>query len=585
MGRTIAPLLVLLVSCEALGPRLMAAQDSVIVIDPDAPAPPDSLTQFGPPPEVLRSALKLFNDSSTTRLVGDLTLPAASLWQGSFGLYRGVLRVYGRVRGPVVVINGDLIVAPGGVIQGDVVLIGGRFQVLPGGRHEGTARRYAERAAVSRGSDGLLVVRDRRRSLADLSSARASFQTGQIRTTLSLETARAYNRIEGLPVVFGPTFLGDATPGIELRLDVRGIFRTAQDQSKLRGNLGYLVRHEWRLGASHNLGFGARVYDVIETIEDQPLSRGESGLASFLFQRDYHDYFLTSGRGAYAFAQPRPGLRLEASYRDDEERTVGANDPISLFRNADRWRPNPLIDDGHFRTFRLRFDLDSRNNKESPTNGWLLQAQYEYSNSDDASPVILPRTIRAPIPTGREYHFGKLWVDARRYARLDPRTRFNLRIVGGGWVTGDPLPIQRRLSLGGTELLPGYDFRQFTCAPTGFVDPASAGFCDRNVVAQAELRRRVNLGLTYRFRNPDLYDLDRVIGIDHADLVLFGNAGDAWLSGVGPGRVPNDRVPNFNEWAKDVGFGIDTGSWGVYAAKALTGHQPIRLSFRLQRRF
>ena len=34
-------------------------------------------------------------------------------------------------------------------------------------------------------------------------------------------------------------------------------------------------------------------------------------------------------------------------------------------------------------------------------------------------------------------------------------------------------PMQRRVSLGGPDLLPGYDFREFTCAPRGFDDSSS----------------------------------------------------------------------------------------------------------------
>ena len=50
-------------------------------------------------------------------------------------------------------------------------------------------------------------------------------------------------------------------------------------------------------------------------------------------------------------------------------------------------------------------------------------------------------------------------------------------------------------------------------------------------------------------------------------------------------QVPNNRIPKFGEWDSDVGVGIDTGGLGLYAARALTRDEPIRLILRLQRRF
>lgn len=60
--RPLAALLLLLVV-----PALAAAQDSVIVIDPDAP-PSDTVELVGPPTDVLAELIELYNDSTTTRI-------------------------------------------------------------------------------------------------------------------------------------------------------------------------------------------------------------------------------------------------------------------------------------------------------------------------------------------------------------------------------------------------------------------------------------------------------------------------------------------------------------------------------------
>ncbi|MGH7703544.1 MAG: BamA/TamA family outer membrane protein, partial [Gemmatimonadales bacterium] len=229
-------------------------------------------------------------------------------------------------------------------------------------------------------------------------------------------------------------------------------------------------------------------------------------------------------------------------------------------------------------------ELDRRNHRELTTSGWWVRMNYEHASSDDVAPVALPGVIRSSIPTDG-YSFGRLTLDARRYTRLTPNTRINLRLWAGGWLGGDPLPIQHRLSLGGPDLLPGYRFRAFTCAAGGYSDPAMPALCDRTVALQAEFRSRLSLGLGYQYRDRNRRELDRFIGIEEADLVLFSDAGKAWLTGNGPGRVPNNRIPNLNEWKADAGVGIDAGGIGVYLTKALTDGEPVRLFVRLRRRF
>jgi hypothetical protein len=68
-------------------------------------------------------------------------------------------------------------------------------------------------------------------------------------------------------------------------------------------------------------------------------------------------------------------------------------------------------------------------------------------------------------------------------------------------------------------------------------------------------------------------------------LVLLGDAGKSWLTGDGPGRVPNNRIPSIDEWKADLGVGADAGWVGVYLAKAITDGEPVRFFLRLERRF
>lgn len=570
----------LLLTLAVVLPSALRAQDSVIVIDPDAPPGDSTVVRGGPPPEVVAELIRTFNDSATTRMQGDVSFPVGSSFSGRLAVYRGSLRLAGRVSGSITVVNATLYLLPGADVQGDILVVGGRLIRSAGTRHEGDERVFWDAAPVLRVADGSLVLRDRRRPLANLATAKTTFQTGRVRTTLFLATGGTYNRVEGLPIVFGPLFELRPTRNMLARLDLRGILRTAGEGSRLTSDFGYTARGELRFPT---VGIGGRVYSEVGSIEDQPLSAAESGWSAFLLQRDYHDYFERVGGGAYAWVQPARPLRVEVSLRRDHERSVRATDPWSLLRNSDRWRRNPLIDDGIYFTTGLDVTYDTRNQRDLPGTGWHLQGRYEHGTSDNVSPVALPDVVRPPVPVGGGYEYDRLSLDLRRYSRLTPSLRVMGRLRADGWLAGDRLPVQRRVSLGGPDLLPGYDFRSFTCAPRGFEDSSEPALCDRSIVAQVEVRTRIGLNLGYRLR--DREGGSRFIGIEEADLVFLGDVGKAWLAGDGPEQVAVDRIPSLDEWKVDIGVGLDAGEIGAYLAKGLSGGEPIKFLVRLQRRF
>ncbi len=559
-----------------------AAQDSVIVIDPDEPGADSGLS--GLPPDVLLQLLTTWNDSSTVRLPGGLTLPAGSRLDGQVASFRGTLRIAGEFGGSLTVINGDLALLPGAVVRGPILVAGGRLTVAPEAIQEGEVRVFWDAAPVARQSDGTLAVRERRRPLGALATAERTFQSGRVATTLRLTTSQTYNRIEGLGIIFGPAFTWRPSPGLTATLDLRGILRTAPDDSPFRRDLGWIVRTDWRFDGARGYGFGARTYSVIAGIEEHSLPRDEIGWNAFLLQRDNRDYFSSEGVGGSAFVHLTSRLRLDGQLRYERQGSVRANDPWSLFRNSDRWRPNPLVDDGHYTILGLSAAFDSRNARSEPSSGWWLRGSLEHASSDDVAPVSLPVSVREAIPT-RGYEFNRFTLDLRRYNRISPDVQLNTRLWAGGWLSGDPLPVQRRLSLGGTDLLPGYPFRAIDCAPAGFDDPVRAAQCDRALLTQVELRHRLRLRAGYTVRDPDHRELDRFLGVEDPSLVIFGDAGTAWLAGDGPGRVPSNRIRALSEWKADVGVGLDAGGVAVYLAKAVTDGEPVRVFVRLERRF
>lgn len=564
--------------------RRLAAQDSVIVIDPDAPAAP-SAQRPGLPGDVLRQVLGFYNDSATTRLEGAVTLPRGARIAGGVGVLRGPLTVGGVIAGPVVVINGDLEILSGGSIEGAVLIVGGRVLGDTVGALPGGVTTYSDAAPVLRLVDGTLALRDRRRSLLEFGGAQRSFQVGKVNTTLFLSSGGTYDRVEGLPITLGPRFVYRPSDDRKLALDLLGVVRTAGDPTELGEEVGYDAHFDFADGSSlhHGWGLGARASQLVQSIENQPLSRSEVGWSTLLFHRDYRDYYLNEGVSLYGYFWAGSSFRVDGGWRTERQRSLPANDPWTLFRTAESWRPNPLVDDGRFKTLHLGLTYDTRNERDLANSGMWVRFEWERSASEDIAPVDLPTTVRGSIPTDGSYAFQRFWFDARAYNRLTPGMRLNLRLVGGGWLGGDPLPMQERLSLGGPGVMPGYAFRWSTCNEGSVPDPAQPALCDRSLTLQAELRSRLDLGLLYRYKGRD--QVEQAFGLDQVDVVVHADAGKAWLTGDGPGRVPTSKVPNLDEWLYDVGVGLDAGGIGVYLSKALTDAQPVRLFVRLQRRF
>ena len=585
---TKAPLMratVLILVC--LVPAVARAQDTAIVINPEsvsvAPQPGEL------PRLVAEEAIRFYNAATTTRLVGRSRLPHGNEWRGDVAVRNGAVSVGGRIQGTLLVVNGDASVDSGAVISGDLIVIGGIATQAPGAAVGGEVRVYrAPLGYRTQGEEIALARVNPRRWLRNLGLEK-SWGTAESRSSLTLATGGTFNRVEGLPVVFGPMFDWKLQENVRFRLDALGVFRTAGDLTDRRSDLGYLLRTELRSGEVPAYGGELRAYDAVVPVEDWGLHNAEIGWAAFLFQRDYRDYYLSKGLGGRVFVRPARLLRLSVEWRRDWQTSVAARDPWTLFRHDQPWRPNPPIDAGHYTTLSGTVTLDTRNDRTDPTAGWFMSAQLESSRSTDVSPQTgVPTTVRRPLPTDGSYKFTRVFVDLRRYTRVSPSGRVNLRMLAGGWLGGDPLPLQRRLSIGGADPLAGYAFRHTACN-RDITDAAFTGTlvaaCDRVLMVQAEYRGHISLHWAYNSSRPEDEESKSLLALRGPDLVVLGDAGQAWLVGNGPGRVPSDRLPTLGSWLGDLGLGVDWGGFGLYVAKAVTAGEPLRFTLRLDHRF
>ena len=177
-----------------------------------------------------------------------------------------------------------------------------------------------------------------------------------------------------------------------------------------------------------------------------------------------------------------------------------------------------------------------------------------------------------------------------------------MRVLLGGWLGGDALPIERRLSVDGPGVMPGYGFRAQrdgadlgTCT-LGLAFPGQPAMCDRIALLQAEYRGDLHFDF-----NPDWESHDDVIGGRdgtaprarahhfHRDgtWVVFADAGRGWLVGTAGDSLTyaRDRIPPFSTFRTDLGAGVDFGGVGFYLAKAMSAGEPLRFFVRLRHRF
>jgi hypothetical protein len=441
----------------------------------------------------------------------------------------------------------------------------------------GEVRQYREPLPYRIVGDGIEYAPNLRTRFPTLGVQR-TWATTDSRSSVTIATGGTFNRVEGLPIVFGPLFDWRVGAQARVRIDALGVLRSAGDLSDSRSDLGYLVRAEARVGEARGVGAGVRAYDVVSPVEDWGLRAQEVGWEAFLFHRDYRDYYLSKGIAGYVFAQQRP-LQVALELRRDWQTSVAERDPWTIFRSDQAWRPNPPVDDGHYVTVAAAATLDSRNDVDDPTSGWYVRGLVESSRSRDVVPQVgIPPTVRDPIPVDGSYRFARFVLDARRYTRVSASGRVNLRLFAAGHLGGDALPLQRRVSLGGPDPMVGYSFRHSACnaAVTSATFAGSrVAVCSRVLAVQAEYRGHLSLNWSYNPSGRDRQPLTQ-LWLEGLDLVVFGNAGQAWLG---------DKVPQLDNWIADLGLGIDWGGFGVYVAKAITVGEHARLTVRLDHRF
>lgn len=535
------------------------------------------------PRDVAREVVQLFNTTSALRSTERLVIDSGRTVSGDVAALNGPVIIGGHVTGRVLAINADVILRRGARIDGDLLVVGGEVEGRDEARIRGEIRVYHAPLRYTQNGEQLVAQVDG--DAGEQWWRRWERRGRQNFNRLEIASAGVYNRVEGLPIRVGPVLYRDQGWG-HLRLDATAVVRTAASFSGSSADVGHDVRGEARIGRQFGATLGGRLFDVVDGVEQWQLSDVEVALASFLFHRDYRDYYGRHGGSIFAALRATEDADLTLSYSDERWRSRSEHDPFALTQNGLAWRPNPAMDEGRFHLANLTLRIDTRNDTFTPWAGWYVLADYERGTGkvDAAAPTSAGVQSSTVGPT----RYIRGFFDLRKYNRLAPNSALNLRMVLGGWLSGDPLPLQRRLSIDGPGTIPGFDFRSArgrdvgTC--TGGIPLAGRpAQCERIALAQLEYRSDIRLSFTdgeFPFRRNRF----RADGA----WVFFADAGRGWLVNA-PGNPLNlgrRDLPPLSTYRTDIGVGLDFDRFGIYTAKALSEPaEPLNVFMRVRHRF
>lgn len=512
----------------------------------------------------------IVDDPATLHYEGPASIPAGTVVSSSVVGFDGPLTIAGRVEGHVVVVNADLVLEPGADITGDVTVVAGSLRGGDAATLGGTVTVYGEGFSLYRAGERVFGTR-RWGGDRDDDGRRWG------RSEFLVRVEDSYNRVEGLPLQFGPDiWTGGRSP---LHLQALATWRTAAGGPGRTEEFGYVARAEQFLGRDFRLG--ATVRSAVEPIEDWTFSGVETSLAAALFHEDLLDHYEREGWSAYARLAPRGSpFDLTVEYRDEKHATVHVRDPWTLFDRDDIWRAQPLVAEGDIRLVAGAAELDFRRGRDFSTRGWLVRAQVQHALDSGLelpdNDMVTARAFADDFTTGT--------LDVRTYQRVGWDAVLGLRAAAGGSAHRRALPPQFQHALGGAGSLPGYANFALDCGARRLLvrrgdDAGEQAFfpgygCDRFALAQIEYRGGFDVHIGDRHRSEDWgWHVDSSV-----NWIVFFDAARGWAY--------DDVGTTHSGTHYDVGAGVILGGLGIYGAVPLSEtDRGLKLFVRLGPRF
>jgi len=571
---------------------VVAAMLAIAPLATTAPAQAADTTKSGLSYDDASEIAYLFNSVAGLRKTDATTIAAGDSINGNVAVLWGPLTIAGTVHGSVIVVNGSVTIAPTGHVDKDVIVTGGTVVGADSAHVGGVVQAHSDALRFHQAGELIIAESPEGAEIPDASWFKHWLRRHVRPRNGFIIEGGPYNRVEGLPVIAGPSIRQNTGIGV-LRLSALGIYRSADHFEWKGDNLGWTASSELTVGGERNVRFGIAGYDVVRPTESWQLRDVEVSLASFFLRQDYRDYYNTKGAHAWVSVHDGRKLSLELGVRNERWEPRSARDPFTLFKSGVDWRPNPTLDDGRLWIGDAVFRLDTRNNVRDPWTGWLIDATLETGGTDRLTLGPTTSLARDSLAgTMDRVRYTRLLADFRRYNRVSPQSQLNFRLVFGAGFNGDAMPLERRFALGGAGTLPGYDFRNsahsedvLTC--DGGPHPAIGlpAQCDHMLLGQVEFRHDSRIRLFGR-KDTDgaqRFRIDRDVA-----LVAFADGGRGWLTGTrfGELRYPSTSFPSLDTFKYDAGAGVDLHYLGVYVAKSLSDWgNSAKVIVRLRHRF
>ena len=284
---------------------------------------------------------------------------------------------------------------------------------------------------------------------------------------------------------------------------------------------------------------GGELHDLTDSQDGWLITEEENSADAALFRRDYRDYYRRTGWSVYTSHNFGGSLQVTGRYGWDEFASLANSVDWVIFSNRytlDSFRPNPAVDELQIRSLRADIQLDTRNKRYNPNQGWFVNAMFE----------------RAGGVLSGDAEFKRYLGDLRRYQPIGRGTRVDFRMRLG--TAKGRLPSQYLYDLGGLSSLRGYGFKQFSG--------------DRMVLFNAEYW--IDGDTHWRHGSMPLEDM--AMGV-------FFDAGSAWSAADAqnpfdrldylvsqPGRIEEEL-----DLKKSFGFALEMGDTRLNIARALDG--------------
>lgn len=503
-----------------------------------------------------KAKIKYLSDNSKQdyRYVDNLTIEAQEEIDGNVIVVKGDLNIYGKIIGDILVLYGDVHVRENSEITGNITSVDGRIYQeknanVNGNQIETHAKNllsFEEREDYDLDDDlSYKYEDDYEYDDEDWEWSWSRKHYGSY-STLPLNEdddnfILRYNRVQGL-------FLGAGIPkwigGKYNFMTVHGFLGYGFNEEKWRYQLGL---DRWLFNRSdYRFEVGGKLYDLTDSRDEWLVSTLENSFSSAIVKKDYHDFYRRLGYEVHLSQNYTIFLKGTLAYRNDDYESLTTNAKWSLFNSKKKFDINPAIGEGNMRSLYGEVYLDTRDNKETPRNGWYGLLAVETSNSGLKS----------------DFSFNQYTFELRRYQDFGYKERLDLRLKLG--TSEGDLPIQKIYQIGGPSTLRAYRFKDF--------------IGDRMFLANVEY----NL-------NPKVFSTDFLF-FDELKYVVFYDVGNAWYSNANKDENWYEGFDQLklNKLKSDIGVAIlfNEGQYRVSFAKRLdSGKYPLNFTLRIVKPF